>query len=91
MIIYGILSIVFGLLQVLFSPLSLPDFPVEITEKLYDILDIISDALPLLWVYFDKPVVTVCLGVALALMAFEKLYEFIMWIVAKLPIGISKE
>lgn len=84
MIIFGILSVVFGLLQVLFSPISLPDFPPEITHYLYQALDAIKGALPLLWVFFDKSVVTVCIVIVLAVINFEKIYFFIIWLLKKL-------
>lgn len=90
MIIIGLLTAVFQLLQLLFSWMSLPDMPVEITSVVDGIMGYIVDALPLLWVFFDKKLVTVCLVIALACTNFDKVYDFIMWILAKLPIGIHK-
>lgn len=77
-------------MKALFSWLSLPDMPQEITGVVDTVMGYVVDALPLLWVFFDKSVVTVCLVVALACTNFDKIYDLLMWILAKLPIGISK-
>lgn len=90
MILMALFKMLFAVLQVLFSWLSLPDFPLEITEVITEMLGYITDALPLLWLFFDKKVVTACLVIALACANFEKIYDLLMWILAKLPIGIKK-
>lgn len=90
MIIMALLEVIFALLKVLFSWLSLPDMPKEITSVVDGIIEYIVDALPLIWVFFDKDVVTVCLVIALACSNFDKLYDLLMWILAKIPIGIRK-
>lgn len=84
MIIYGILSIIFGFLQIIFAPISLPDFPPEIVVYLRQALDAVKGALPLIWVFFDKSVVTVCIVIVLAVINFEKIYFFIIWLLKKL-------
>lgn len=91
MILYGILSVILELLKFLFGWIALPDFPPELDTLVYQMLDIIKDALPLIWCFFDKSVVYVCLVIALACVNFDKLYDFTMWIVSKLPLGIHKE
>lgn len=84
------MNVLFAVLKALFSWLSLPDMPQEITGVVDTVMGYVVDALPLLWVFFDKSVVTVCLVVALACTNFDKIYDLLMWILAKLPIGISK-
>ncbi len=90
MILLGLLEVIFGVLKALFSWLSLPDMPVEVSSVVDSVIGYIIDALPLLWVFFDKKVVTVCLVVALACSNFEKVYDLLMWVLAKIPIGIKK-
>ena len=90
MILLALLEVLFAVLKVLFSWLSLPDLPPEITSVIEEVMGYITDALPLLWVFFDKNVVTACLVIALACANFEKVYDLLMWILAKLPIGIKK-
>lgn len=90
MIILGLLRVVFTLLQALFSWLSIPAMPEGITSVVGSVLGYITDALPLIWLFLDKGVVGVCLVVAVACMNFEKMYDMLMWILAKLPIGITK-
>lgn len=90
MIIYGILSVLLELVQFLFGWLDLPDLPETITQYIDMSVQHIVDGLPILWLFFDKSVVQACLVIALACMNFDKIYDFTMWILAKLPIGIKK-
>ena len=90
MILLALLKMLFAVLQVLFGWLNLPDMPVVITDVVGTMMGYIVDALPLLWVFFDKSVVTICLVVALACTNFDKVYDLLMWILAKLPLGIHK-
>ena len=90
MILMALLEVLFTVLKALFSWLNLPDMPVKITSIVDNIMQYIIDALPLLWVFLDKEVVTTCLIVALACVNFERVYYMLMWILAKLPLGINK-
>ena len=90
MILMALLNVLFSVLKVLFSWLSLPNLPESITSVVDGVIGYIVDALPLLWVFFDKTVVTACLVVALACVNFDKIYDLLMWILAKLPLGINK-
>lgn len=91
MILLGLLQIIFELLKILFSWLSLPDMPEQITSIIDSVIQYVIDAMPIIWVFFDKSVVTVCFVIALACMNFEKVYDFLMWILAKLPIGVNRD
>lgn len=90
MIIMALLELLFGILKVLFGWLQLPDMPIEITSVIDEVKTYIIDALPIIWCFFDKKITTICLGISLACVNFEKIYYFLMWIIAKLPIGINK-
>lgn len=90
MILLALLNLLFAVLKVLFGWLNLPNLPESITSVVDGVIGYIIDALPLLWVFFDKPVVTACLVVALACVNFDKIYDLLMWILAKLPLGIHK-
>lgn len=90
MIILALLKVIFAVLKILFSWLSLPPMPEEITNIVDGIVGHVIDALPVLWLFFDKKVVSVCLVVALACTNFDKIYDLLMWILAKIPIGIRK-
>ena len=90
MILMAFFNLVFSVLKVLFSWLNLPDMPEKITGIADQIIQYMVDALPLLWVFFDKSVVTICLVVALACTNFDKVYDLLMWVLAKIPIGIRK-
>lgn len=90
MIIMGLLNVLFSVLKALFSWLSLPQMPESISGVIDGVLGYITDALPLIWVFFDKTVVGACLVVALACANFDKIYDLLMWVLAKLPIGIKR-
>lgn len=90
MILLALFRLVFTVLKVLFAWLNLPDMPVEITSVVDGVVGYIIDALPLIWLFFDKSVVAVCLVIAVACMEFEKIYDLLMWVLAKIPIGIRK-
>ena len=90
MILMALFKVLFGLLKVLFSWLSLPAMPDGVKNLVMDCLVHMGNAASLLWLFFDKDVVKICFPVALACANFDKLYDLLMWILAKLPIGISK-
>lgn len=90
MILQALLEFIFGILKILFGWIDLPDMPIEITEVIDSVIGYIVDGLPIIWCFLDKRVTTVCLAIALACMNFEKVYDFTMWIISKLPIGINK-
>ena len=54
MILLGLMQVLFAVLRVLFGWLNLPDMPGSITEVVDSVIGYIIDALPLLWVFFDK-------------------------------------
>lgn len=89
MIIKGILDIIFGLLKILFGWINLPDMPEVITNIIDQVVGYIVEGLPVVWVFFDKQVVSVALVLVLAIVNFDKLYYFIMWLLKKLPIGVK--
>lgn len=90
MIVLALLRLIFEILKLLFSWLELPDMPLEITTYVDEIVIYVVDALPLIWCFVDKKLVTTCLVISLACMNFDKIYDFLMWIIAKIPIGIRK-
>lgn len=83
MILYGILYVILEFLKLIFAPISLPDFPPQLTEYLYQVLDAITGALPLIWVFFNKSVVAICLTLVVACMNFQRIYFFIIWLLRK--------
>lgn len=91
MILLAFLEVLFLVLQALFSWLNLPAFPADLTAVVDDMVGYITDALPLIWLFFDKSIVTTCLVISLACVNFDKVYDLLMWILAKLPLGIHKQ
>lgn len=90
MLITGILNALFSVIQALFGWINLPDMPDKISSVIDNILQYVIDGLPIIWCFLDKEITLVCLGVALACRSFEKIYDFLMWLLAKLPIGIKR-
>lgn len=90
MIIMSFLNLIFSVLKLLFSWMSLPDFPPLIAELLDMFKEFLGMGLGLLYCFVDADVVKICLMVVLACLSFEKVYDLLMWILAKIPIGIRK-
>lgn len=83
MIITGIIELLVIVIELLFYPFNMPDMPDLVVEYIELMKEYIMDGAGLLWVFFDKRVVTVCLGLVLAVMVFERGYWFTMWILKK--------
>lgn len=83
MILTGIIELLVIIIELLFYPFNLPDMPDLVVEYIELMKQYIMDGAGLLWVFFDKQVVTVCLTLVLAIMVFEKGYYFTMWLLRK--------
>lgn len=90
MILLALFNLIFAVLKVLFGWLSLPAMPDDISSVVAEILGYIKNGLPILWLFVDKSLTGTCLVVAVACMNFDKIYDMLMWILAKIPIGIRK-
>lgn len=87
-------SLLDNLLEVLITitgDLAVPSMPAEVVAMVEQLKQYTIDSMPIVWVFLDKEFTSVCLAVALGVIAFEKLYDFIMWVLTKIPAaGISR-
>lgn len=90
MILLALFNLIFAVLKVLFGWLNLPAMPDGISSVVTEIIGYIENGLPILWLFVDKSLAGTCLVVAVACMNFDKIYDMLMWILAKIPIGIRK-
>lgn len=89
MIIEALLNLIVGLVKLLLGWINLPDLPEPVTAALDTLFGYMGSALSLLWFFFDRNFVLACVPIVIALINFDKLYSFTMWIIRKLPIGIE--
>lgn len=90
MVVNVMIENILAFLRVAFSNFSIPEMPAEIVGVLDQIVGYIAQAMPLVWVFLDKKFTSVCLVLALGVMAFEKIYDFVMWVLAKLPVSVDR-
>lgn len=90
MILIGLFNLLFSVIKILFSWLNLPGFPPAVESAIDTVFQMLQNAASLIWLIFDREVALACLVIALACSNFDKLYDFLMWILAKIPIGIRK-
>lgn len=90
MIIMAFLNLVFSVLKVLFSWVNLPSMPVKMGEIVDTVMQMIHQGTSILFLFFDKDYVITCLTFSLAIYNFEYIYDALMWVLAKFPIGIKK-
>lgn len=80
-----LIDMVFALLQVVFGWFSLPDFPASFTSSINSFLDLLFSNLSLLGLFIRQNTITVIIPVLIGILAFEHIYEFVMWILRKIP------
>lgn len=89
MLINEALNTLLEILYFVFSDVSIPQMPSGLLGVVETIKNIVIQGMPIVWMFLDKDITELCLSVALPLMYFEKIYEFVMWVVKKLPVSIE--
>lgn len=90
MILEAILNLVRLLLQFICALLpDIPDIEVSLLEDLTHYFDLIFDNLDLLPFFIDINTVQVLVPLVLIVINFEHIYHFAIWVLKKLPLGIS--
>lgn len=90
MILEAILNLVRLLLQFIFALLpDIPDIEISLLEDLTSYIDLIFDNLELLPFFIDINTIQVLVPLVLIVINFEHIYHFAIWVLKKLPLGIS--
>lgn len=78
------------LVNLIFSILpNLPQFDVSILKSLNDFVNLIFDHLDLLGFFIRISTIKALVPLIILASNFEHIYHFTMWIIRKLPIGVS--
>lgn len=86
MILELLLSAIKGLLNLVVSLLpSLPELPDAFTGNLDTIFEFLRSSLGLFYFFIRPSTVMLALPISLAIVNFEHIYRFSMWIIRKIP------
>lgn len=83
MIVEALLNLLYGFLKIIFSAISLPGTPESFKANLDTFIDLLSYAKTFLPLFLPINL-SVYVGLALALFAFEHLFAPIKWIINKI-------
>lgn len=75
-----LLTIIFGLLP------DIPNFDSNVLDSLNDFINLIFDNLDLLGFFIDIELIGALIPWLIIILNFEHIYDFVMWIVRKIPI-----
>lgn len=85
MITQFLVDMIFSLLQIIFGWFSLPDLPAELMANINSFLDLIFQNLSLLGLFVRQQTILIIIPVVIAIIGFERIYMFVMWILKKIP------
>lgn len=89
MIIEKLMDLIYGIFSLILSPINLPGLPDDVLDIMEQFFGYIESGAGFFQVFLPinfTPYFVICL----ALVAFDKLYPFIMWILRKIPfLGIE--
>lgn len=92
MLLEGLISLVVTLIKAILSIFpSLPAFPAEGLNAINEYISmIITNAGGLIGLFVDLNTIKIVLPIVLVLIEFEHIYDFVMWLLRKIPfLGIK--
>lgn len=90
MIFNVLITIMLGLINLIFSWIpSLPDVPVQFSSAISNFLDLLFSNSGLVSFFLPITLVKVALPIAIILFNFKYIYNFVMWLIRKLPWSIQ--
>jgi hypothetical protein len=89
MIIEGILNAFYYVFEFVFGWISLPSFPTDLTTNITTYLGYVFDNLDIIYLFIRPSTIKIALPILIAILNFERLYRFTMFIIRKLPFGIE--
>jgi len=83
-----LLKAIFGLLKLLIMPFNLPDLPA--LDDVYTLISYITTmAYNMVYLVLPRGTVSVLFAVLVLVIAARYLYKFVMWVIKKIPGGMS--
>ena len=87
MIVTAVLSLCEMLLTIIFGLLpDIPNFDSNVLDSLNNFINLIFDNLDLLGFFIDIELIGALIPWLIIILNFEHIYDFVMWIVRKIPI-----
>ena len=87
MIVSAVLGLCEMLLTIIFALLpDIPNFDSNVLDSLNDFINLIFDNLDLLGFFIDIELIGALIPWLIIILNFEHIYDFVMWIVRKIPI-----
>lgn len=85
MILETLINLLLSLIKFCFGWLNLPAFPTEFTDIINDFLDLIFNNVSLLGFFIRPATLQILVPALIVVLNFEKIYNFVMWILRKIP------
>ena len=85
MILESLINLLLSLIKFCFGWLNLPAFPEEFTSIVNDFLDLIFDNVSLLGFFIRPTTLQILIPALVVVTNFDKIYNFVMWILRKIP------
>nr|DAW66245.1 MAG TPA: hypothetical protein [Inoviridae sp.] len=85
MIVELIFNSIFSLFGFIFGAVSFPPFPAELQNSINSFMDTFFENLSLLGLFCHVNTLKICIPVVLLILAFEKAYKLVMFILRKIP------
>lgn len=90
MVIQAIIDLILGVIMGLFSLLpDLPNVGQEALQSIYEFFDVILSYLMLLGIFIRPSTINMIVPLLIIVINFEHIWEFIMFIIHKLPFSID--
>lgn len=90
MIIQLLITLITGMFKTLFSVMpNLPQLPQSVLNSLNNVFTSIFNNVDLLGLFVRISTIKILVPLIIAVVSFEHLYHFIMWIIKKLPLSIE--
>lgn len=87
MIVEAILNIIYSLFDSLTSAINLPDLPDEVGQIMLKVGEYTSVGIAILANYVNMPYLLSLLGIVVSVEIGIHVYDYIMWLIRKLPIS----
>lgn len=90
MIVEGLFNLLFGLFQFVFGGLSLPSLPDQAQSIIDTTLEYMTSMAGIVGLFIDWDYVIILIPFLIAIINFERIWDFIMFILKKIPfLGIE--
>lgn len=89
MIIEGLFNALFGIFDLIFGWINLPDVPDSFMNTITTYFGYIFNNLQLIYLFIRPVTIKTAIPIFIAIMNFDKIYRFTMFLIRKLPIGVK--